>query len=157
MFQKFSEDAKKVLINAKKEMQELKHPYVGSEHVMLALLNNKSNEYVNKLKKYKITYSSFKEELIKVVGVGSKENNLFLYTPLLKNIIANAICDSEDKGKDSVDSSDLLLAIFDEGDGVAIRILAGMGVDLEEAYNDLLLIFSTNKYEIKIAKKFSKK
>lgn len=142
MFQKFSEDAKKVLMNAKKEMQELKHPYVGSEHVMLALLNNKSNEYVNKLKKYKITYSSFKEELIKVVGVGSKENNLFLYTPLLKNIIANAICDSEDKGKDSVDSSDLLLAIFDEGDGVAIRILAGMGVDIEEVYNDLIMELS---------------
>ena len=138
MFQKFSEDAKKVLMNAKKEMQELKHPYVGSEHVMLAILSNKNNEYVNRLKKYKVTYSSFKEELIKVVGVGTKESNLFLYTPLLKNIISNAICDSEDKGKEEVDSNDLLLAIFDEGDGVAIRILASMGVDIEEVYNDLI-------------------
>lgn len=138
MFSKFSEEAKKVLINAKKEMQELKHPYVGSEHVMLALLKDKNNEYVNKLKKYKITYKSFKDELIKIVGIGSKESNLFLYTPLLKNIIANAICDSEDKGKDLVDSSDLLFAIFDEGDGVAIRILISMGIDIEEVYNELI-------------------
>lgn len=142
MFSKFSEDAKKVLINAKKEMQELKHPYVGSEHVMLALLSNKSNEYINKLKKYKITYKSFKDELIKIIGIGSIESNLFLYTPLLKNIIANAICDSEDKGKDLVDSNDLLLALFDQGDGVAIRVLVNMGVDIEEVYNDLVVDFT---------------
>ena len=33
MFSKFSEEAQKVLMNSKKEMQDLKHPYVGSEHI----------------------------------------------------------------------------------------------------------------------------
>ena len=41
MFSKFTEEARKVLINSKKEMYELKHPYVGSEHLLLAILNNK--------------------------------------------------------------------------------------------------------------------
>ena len=39
MFSKFSEDAQKVLMDAKKEMQKLKHPYVGSEHLLLAILS----------------------------------------------------------------------------------------------------------------------
>ncbi len=138
MFSKFSEEAKKILIEAKKEMQELKHPYVGSEHVMLALLKDKDNEYINKLKKYKLNYKSFKDELIKIVGIGKEASSLFLYTPLLKNVIANAVCDSEDKGKDMVDTTDLLFAIFDEGDGVAIRIIAGMGINIEDIYNDLI-------------------
>ena len=38
MFSKFSEEAQKILLNAKKEMTNLKHPYVGSEHLLLAIL-----------------------------------------------------------------------------------------------------------------------
>ena len=51
MFSKFSEDAQKVLMNAKKEMQDLKHPYVGSEHLFLSLLkaNNDSSKKLNEL------------------------------------------------------------------------------------------------------------
>ena len=38
MFSKFTEEARKVLVSAKKEMNDLKHPYVGSEHLLLAIL-----------------------------------------------------------------------------------------------------------------------
>ena len=68
MFSNFSEEAQKVLINSKKEMQELKHPYVGSEHLFLALLKLK-NETNKKLSEFGITYSNFKDKLIfKVKG-----------------------------------------------------------------------------------------
>ena len=42
MFGKFSEEAQRVLVDAQKEMSELKHPYIGSEHLLLAisLVNN---------------------------------------------------------------------------------------------------------------------
>ena len=40
MFSKFSEDAQKALVLARKEMRALKHPYVGSEHLLLAILKN---------------------------------------------------------------------------------------------------------------------
>ena len=40
MFWNYSEEARKILMQAKKEMKELKHPYVGSEHLMLAILKN---------------------------------------------------------------------------------------------------------------------
>ena len=42
MFYKFDADAQKVLIMAKKEMQELKHPYVGTEHLLLAILKTRN-------------------------------------------------------------------------------------------------------------------
>lgn len=44
MFSRFSEEAQKVLLMTKREMQELKHPYVGSEHLLLAILHNKDLE-----------------------------------------------------------------------------------------------------------------
>ena len=63
MFSRFNEEAQKVLMNAKKEMQKLKHPYVGSEHLMLALLKT-SNDISKKLEESGVTYSSFRNKLI---------------------------------------------------------------------------------------------
>ena len=36
MFSNFEEDARQIIVNAKDEMKKLKHPYVGSEHILLA-------------------------------------------------------------------------------------------------------------------------
>ena len=55
MYANFTEEARKILINAKREMYELKHPYIGSEHLLLALLKNKNN-VSEKLKEYNLTY-----------------------------------------------------------------------------------------------------
>ena len=143
MFSKYDEEAKKVLINMQKEMVSLKHPYVGSEHLLLSLLKYGDYNIVNRFKNFGVTYDSFREELIKVVGIGKSSNDFYLYTPLLRNILETAAMDSNDKGKSFIDTYDLFLAFFDEGEGVAIRILIGMNVDVDELYDDL----SVNKIE----------
>ena len=62
MFIKFSEEAQKILKNAKLEMQKLKHPFIGSEHVLLSILNS-NNDICKKLGEYGINYHLFQEEL----------------------------------------------------------------------------------------------
>ena len=64
MFSKFSEDAQKALLIAKKEMASLNHPYVGSEHLLLAILSFSDSDLTQKLSEYNIDYKGFKEELI---------------------------------------------------------------------------------------------
>lgn len=136
MFSKFDEEAKKVLLNMQKEMVSLKHPYIGSEHLLLSLLKYGDDDFVKKFKSVNVTYDTFREELIRVVGVGKSSNEFYLYTPLLRNILEAAGMDSADKGKKCVDTSDLFLALFEEGEGVAIRILLGMDVDVDNLYDD---------------------
>ena len=136
MFSKFDEQAKKVLVNMQKEMAMLKHPYIGSEHLFLSLLKLGEKDDIKLLNKTGITYDIFKNELIKIVGTGSKENDYYLYTPLLRNIIEVAELISNDKKKKLVDSHDLLLALFEEGEGIAIRILLGMGIDVDTLYDE---------------------
>ena len=136
MFSKFDEQAKKVLVNMQKEMAMLKHPYIGSEHLFLSLLKLGEKDDIKLLNKTGITYDIFKNELIKIVGTGSKENDYYLYTPLLRNIIEVAELISNDKKKKIVDSHDLLLALFEEGEGIAIRILLGMGIDVDTLYDE---------------------
>ena len=132
MFSKFSEEAQKVLLNAKKEMTALNHPYVGSEHLLLAILSNKEGEVTQKLDEYSINYELFKKEVLKVIGKGNISNNWFLYTPLLKRIIENSTIDARENKDTEVTVLHLFLSLLEEGDGVAIRILMGMNIDIEK-------------------------
>ncbi len=138
MFSKFSEEAQKVLMYSKKEMQDLKHPYVGSEHLFLALLKVDS-ELSKKLNEFGITYSKFKEKLIELVGIGKEENPWFLYTPLLKRVMETALLISKESSSGEVTTEHLLFSILEEGEGVAVRVLNKLSVEVA----DLQDYFST--------------
>ena len=131
MFSKFSEEAQKVLLNAKKEMQELKHPYVGSEHLFLSLLKCDS-ELSKKLNDFGITYNKFKDKLIELIGYGTEKNDWFLYTPLLKRVMETALLISKESSNGEVTTDHLLFAILEEGGGVAVRILNEMDIDVSD-------------------------
>ena len=135
MISNFNEEAQEILVNAKIEMQELKHPYVGTEHLLLAILNSNTN-LNKKLKEYNLTYNSFKKELINIIGKGTKKSEFFLYTPLLKKVLENAIMDSKDNNNGLVTTEHLFQAILELGEGIAIRILIGMDIDIEEIYDN---------------------
>lgn len=135
MFGKFSEESRKALTIAKEEMNNLKHPFVGSEHLLLGILSLK-NDLTKKLKKYNLTYKSFKDELIKIVGTGKENNNWYLYTPLLKRILERVVIDSKETNEE-ITITNLFLSILNEGEGVAYRLLLGMNIDVEKIYCDI--------------------
>ncbi len=147
MFGQFTEEARKILINAKIEMTELKHPYVGSEHFLLAVLKGK-NSISKKLLQYNLDYTIFKNKLIETVGMGSKESEWFLYTPLLKRVMENAILDCKENNSD-VTIESLFSNLLEEGEGVAIRILLSLNIDLDSLYNE----FSYKIFKKKKSKK----
>lgn len=149
MYNSFTEEARKILIAAKEEMKKLKHPYVGSEHLLLSILKDK-NEISEKLKDYDLDYKRFKDELIDIVGIGSKESECFLYTPLLKRIMENAVYDSKENNNGNVTISHLFSSMLEEGEGIAIRILIGMDIDLDDLYHDFA-------YKLPIKKSKNKK
>ena len=150
MFSKFSEDAQKVLMDAKREMQRLKHPYVGSEHMLLAILSHHEFSITKKLESYGIFYKKFRDELVSVVGLGKNANSWFLYTPLLKRVLESAMLDSKEEKMQEVSVEQLFLSLLEEGEGVAIRLLVGMNIDIDKLYND----FST---KIMYKKSYKKK
>lgn len=148
MYNSFTEDARKILISAKEEMKKLKHPYVGSEHLLLALLKDK-NEISDNLKKYDLDYDRLRKEIINIVGTGSKESDCFLYTPLLKRIMENAIYESRENNNGKVTISHLFSALLEEGEGIAIRILIGMDIDIDDLYQEFAFKFHTKKVKNK--------
>ena len=133
MFGNFTEEARKIIVRAKKEMYNLKHPYIGSEHLLLAILNE-NNEISKKLNELNLTYDKLKQEIINIIGIGSTVPEWFLYTPLLRRIMENAIIDSKENNDGEVTIEHLFSSLLEEGEGVAIRIMLGMNIDIDKLY-----------------------
>lgn len=144
MFNNFGINISNLFKVAEKERYELKHPYVGTEHLLLAILKC-DEELKSFLSKYNLTYDNFKKELILVVGTSSKSTTINLYTPMLKRVINTAISNSKEKCNGVVSSKELLLAIIEEGEGIAIRLLLGMGIDTDIIYSKLNDNIKSNK------------
>lgn len=149
MYNSFTEESRRILMMAKEEMKTLKHPYVGSEHLLLAILKD-DNDISKKLNEYDLDYEKFKNEIINIVGMGSKESECFLYTPLLKRVMENAIYDSKENNNGIVTIEHLFSSLLEEGEGVAIRILIGMDIDLDDLYEEFA-------YKLPIKKSKNKK
>ena len=139
MFSKFDEAARKSLINSKKEMKELKHPYIGTEHFILAILNGKNKSIIDKFNKYGITYKKFKEMLIRIIGIGKKDTEWYIYTPLFKRIIEDSMIIARENNDEVILLEHILSSMFEEGEGVAIRIFMCMNVDIEKLEKEFII------------------
>lgn len=145
---KFSEEVQHILKQSKVEMQKLKHAFIGSEHLILSILNNK-NSICNKLNNYGINYKIFRNKLIHTIGIGKSVNDYFIYTPLLKRVLEEAILDTKELKASEVSLNTVFLSILDEGEGVGIRILSSLGIDLDHLYEELCSV-NTHKNNKKL-------
>ncbi len=137
MFHDYSFEVESILHTAEIIRKELRHPYVGTEHLLLALLKNE-NEVSKLLKDFGVTYNSFREELVQKVGQASRVFELNLYTPMLKRVIEHAYTNYKLVGE-----IQLFLSMLEE-DGIAVDILLSLDVDLEKVY-DILASKNQNK------------
>lgn len=125
----FSYEVKKILKNAEKECMSLNHPYVGTEHLLLSLLKCASVSEITK--KYNLTYEVLKNELINVVGKASKKSEVILYTPLLRQVIDDATREKK------ISEKEILGILLTSDDGIALRILLGLDIDIDGLYKEL--------------------
>lgn len=155
MYNNYNLETSRIFKDAEKIMISLNHGYVGTEHLFLSMLKN-SEEIRNLLEKYQIEYDGFLEELLLVVNSETCKKVACIYTPLLKKVIKNA----EMHAKNSYITPIMLLeSLLEEGEGIAIRILLSMGLDIDKLYDEIKLKDkkSNQKLEIyNIGKEMSK-
>ena len=133
MYNNYNLETSRIFKDAEKIMMSLNHGYVGTEHLFLSMLKN-SEEIRNLLEKYQIEYDGFLEELLLVVNSENYKKVACIYTPLLKKVIKNA----EMHAKNSFVTPFMLLeSLLEEGEGIAIRILISMGLDIDKLYDEI--------------------
>lgn len=142
-FDKFTDKARKVLVLAQEEARGLHQPYVGTEHVLLALLKEEDALAAQALERLGVHYEATVAAIRRIVTIDESTDvsGHLSFTPRVKRVLENSLREAMQMGQSYISTEHLLLGIIRENEGTAIEVLERMGVsgdDLRAALNDLV-------------------
>jgi ATP-dependent Clp protease ATP-binding subunit ClpA len=125
MFERFTEKARQVVVLAQEESSALKHTYIGTEHLLLALLRVNDGVVTRALEALGVTAERVRARLLEIVAPGTSEqtSGQIPFTPRAKKVLDTALHESMRVGSNAIGPEHLLLALQGEGDSTASRIL----------------------------------
>ena len=138
-FSYFTQKANEALNLAIKSAQELGHNYIGSEHILLGLLELEDGVAYSMLDGKDITADKVKELIVQYVGRGV-ETRLSPddFTPRSKRIIDTAFQFARSMRHSFVDTEHLLMALTREGDSYAVKFINSFGIDENQIFEELV-------------------
>ncbi|GHV09071.1 negative regulator of genetic competence ClpC/MecB [Clostridia bacterium] len=138
---KFTGRARQAIELAHRAASELGHGYVGSEHLLLGLMDEGEGAAAAALSQSGITSENLRRKLIEAVGQGEPGSQPVQgMTPRAKRIIELAMSEASRLGHSYVGTEHVLMGILRESDCIACAMLLGLGGDIRRLYNDILVI-----------------
>ncbi|HMS55081.1 MAG TPA: ATP-dependent Clp protease ATP-binding subunit [Fimbriimonadaceae bacterium] len=138
MWQRFTERARKVVFYAQEEAQKFGEGYVSTEHLLLGLVRESDSVAARVLEKLNINLAKIRSEVEKQLPRGEARTNQDMsLTPRAKRVIDLAYDEARNLNNNYIGTEHLLLGLIREGDGLAGRVLAKLGVDLERARREV--------------------
>lgn len=139
MFERFTERAQKVIMYAQQEALEFKHGYIGTEHILLAILREEgiSNNILNSMG---VTIDIVRKLIYDYEGKGdiSPVKNEIPLTPRTKRLLDLSLMEARNLGHNYISPEHILLALIREPEGVAYTILNNLNVNFEKLRGDLV-------------------
>lgn len=141
----FTPRVQKVLSLAQTESQRLGHAYIGSEHLLLALVKLGGGLAIQILDEFDIDLNELKSQIEQQVATGNeKHQGERPYTPRAKKVLDLSIKEANALQHSYVGTEHILLGLLREGQNVAANILTNLGLDLEEAREAILIALDPN-------------
>ena len=136
----FTPRAQQVLALSRKEAERFNHNYVGTEHLLLGLINLGQGVAVNVLQKMDLDLQTVRVAVEKQVGIGPESEPLgaIPYTPRVKKVLALSGKEAKLLNHSYVGTEHILLGLLREGEGVAARVLKSLNIDIERCRNEVL-------------------
>jgi Clp amino terminal domain, pathogenicity island component len=133
VFDRLTEQARRVVVLAQEEARRLKHDHVGSEHLLLALLAVKDSVAARVLGSLGITLELARDRVVRTVGRGEENSpEAIPFTPRSKRLLVLALEEALNLSDDYIGTEHMLLAVLSEEEAVAAGVLRDVGLDLEQ-------------------------
>jgi ATP-dependent Clp protease ATP-binding subunit ClpC len=132
MWQNFTERGKKVFQLAHREALRLGHEVIGTEHILLGLLDDADGIVTQILTNYELHPEVLKAEIESLVGTGSPRSEPvdLPSSPRAKLVIDLSMREARKMGVNYIGTEHILIGILAEGEGMAAQLLASHGMDL---------------------------
>ena len=145
MENKFTQKAQSALTLAALQAQNLGHTYIGSEHLLLGLIEERECIASRMLSKKGITYLKIKNDVISQTEIGKRTSlSSKDLSPRVKKIIENSMRLCEKNKQNMIGSEHLLYSLLGENDCLAVRVLEQNGIYVHEMQSDILSFISSS-------------
>lgn len=158
MFERFTEKARKVVVRAQDEARFLKQNYIGTEHILLGLIDEKEGIAARVFYELNITFEDIRSAVKEVVTEGTSESYEHIpFTPRAKKVLELSLREALQMGHNYIGTEHILLGLLREGEGVAARVLNSMGITLDNVKEKVKELLSKQSYYLEPERALSDK
>jgi ATP-dependent Clp protease ATP-binding subunit ClpC len=140
MFDRFTDRAKKVMSFARQEAMKFNHEYIGTEHILLGLVQEGSGVAANVLKNMTVDLEKIRHEVEKIVKTGPSMVTMgqLPFTPRAKKVLELSLEEASQLSHNYLGTEHLLLGLIRENEGIAAQVLMNLGVKLDDVRDEVL-------------------
>lgn len=139
MFGRYTERAQKVLVLAEKEARRFQHNYIGTEHLLLGLIQEGQGVAAKVLESMGISNEKVRQSVEKYVGAMARSDVAEVsLTPRSKKVLSLAIEEARQLNHNYIGTEHLLLGLIREGEGIAARVITELGGSLDGIRSEVI-------------------
>jgi ATP-dependent Clp protease ATP-binding subunit ClpC len=128
---------------AQEEARFLNHNYIGTEHILLGLLNEGEGIAAQALESLDIDLASVRDEVVKIIGQGQQSPSGHIpFTPRAKKVLELSLREALQLGHNYIGTEHILLGLIREGEGVAAQVLQQLGAELQKVRQTVIQLLS---------------
>jgi ATP-dependent Clp protease ATP-binding subunit ClpC len=142
MFQRFTDRARRVVVFAQDEARGLNHNWIGTEHLLLAVIREGHGVGAKALESMQISLDAARQQVESLIGRGQNPvaDGPIPFTPRAKKVLELSLREALQLGHDYIGTEHILLGLIREGDGVAAQVLVKMGADLNRVRQQVIQV-----------------
>jgi hypothetical protein len=141
MFERFTDQARRVVVLAQEEARMLNHNYIGTEHLLLGLIREGEGVAAGALESLGISLEAVRQQVEEIIGQGQQAPSGHIpFTPRAKKVLELSLREALQLGHDHIRTEHILLGLILEGEGVAAQVLVTLEADLNRVRQRVILL-----------------
>jgi Clp amino terminal domain, pathogenicity island component len=144
MFERFTDRARRVVVLAQEEARLLNHNHIGTEHILLGLVHEGEGVAYLALTELGISLDAVRAQVEAEIGQGSEAPGGHIpFTPRAKKVLELSLREALQLGHNYIGTEHILLGLIREGEGVAARVLVGLGAGLDRVRGQVVQVLAS--------------
>src|SRR3989338_5940087 len=149
MFDRFTDKVMAVISRARMHEQNLRHDFIGTEHIFLGLLDQENSRACAVIQSFGLQKDAIRKEITKNIVIGPEltgfGSGVLPFTPRTKKVLDFAREYANDCGHNHIGTCHLLYGLIRENDGVAAQILTDLGITAKEVDRRICELYEKDK------------